>query len=209
MVTQIYLASGYRGRPSQEHYIQPGTYPIDSPALFGAGAYLLENGFAVDANRVVAAPGIVYQDRDMSGRPIVLNLPQARGIIDPVVPIYEQPANRLDAADMAEFLRAQGYTISAPEPPPPDMPSTDEMIAYLQSQGFAVIAASPVAEIVPDDEPDDFSDLELGESAADSDKPLEAYTLPELKQLAKGLSLTLKSDDSKSVIIARIRAAQG
>jgi hypothetical protein len=47
MADTIRVLEGYRGRPSNEQFIPAGDYPANDPALHGAGAYLLESGFAV------------------------------------------------------------------------------------------------------------------------------------------------------------------
>jgi len=42
----IRVLDGYQGRPSNERFIPAGVYDDNDPALHGAAAYLLANGFA-------------------------------------------------------------------------------------------------------------------------------------------------------------------
>lgn len=49
---RIQVIRDFAGRLTGERRIFPGEYALEDPALFGAGQYLLDNGFAV----VIGAP---------------------------------------------------------------------------------------------------------------------------------------------------------
>jgi len=46
----IHVLEDYRGRQTQERVIKAGMYEADDPALFGAAAYLVANGVAVETD---------------------------------------------------------------------------------------------------------------------------------------------------------------
>lgn len=113
---KIRVTDGYRGvQRTKGQFIAPGDYDADDPLLLGQSEFLLATGRAVQLDAsgkpvkmVVAGP----PDRDLAGKPIIVDLPPDQGLLtNAVVPVGKQFPNNADASEVI-----QPYEIGATEP---------------------------------------------------------------------------------------------
>jgi hypothetical protein len=101
MAKKYTVTRGYRGKDTGNRYIAPGDYNEDDPALFGLGESLVELGRARSFGEP-ATLATIPVDRDLSGKPIELHLPENQLVTDPVRPIYDQFPNNADASQVIQ-----------------------------------------------------------------------------------------------------------
>jgi len=129
---KLLLTRVYRGRPSEERIITPGTYDVNDPRLLGLGEYLIKNGHAVRLYEVTdpepATPGISQEALEAAVRDYLVQ----RGLVAiPAVP--STAAVNLDTA------------------PSPEAQAVEKLVA--EEDGEHPLPADPEPEPEPDEKP--------------------------------------------------------
>ena len=213
MAKSLIIRRGYRGKLTAEVYYPPGAYEKDSP-VFEHGQYLVDNGHAYWAGQEPElAPAPV--DRDMSGKPISIPLPQNTAVIDPILPIGLTFPNNVDASQVIQpfetggafpsvIMGAEDKTQGSLSVQTNLEAAVEKLVTESLAKRMRVERNTAAANLEDENPPADAAGVVPDEESTETD--FDGLSDDELKVTAAGAGIKVRTNESRESLIEKLKA---